>query len=633
MDSLFHSIDWLNSIIWHDYVLYIVMGTGILFTLWSKFGQYRALTHGVAVIRGKYDHHGDPGAINHFQALSAALSATVGLGNIGGVALAIALGGPGAVFWMWMVGIFGMALKMTEVIQAMLYRNLKDPKNPHGGAMYVVRDGFKKINPNLARLGSFIGGVFCVTLLVSTITGGNMFQAWNVAEITHSYFPTIPKILSGIVMTLVTGMVIIGGIQRIGSVTGRLVPLMCGLYLLAALYVVVTNIGEVPQMLKLIFWSAFNPAESTGAFLGGTAGYAFLWGMKRALFSSESGQGSAPIAHAAAKTDEPVREGVVAGLEPFVDTLVVCTLTTLVILLSGAWNRGPESRFSSVPAMKNATRLVVSTPRGEKALVGTVVQKTPDGIGFLEGVPDVGSPYYQFFPTAFVKSEEQIPNQYLPETGVIPEKDRESARVSGVWATNNTIFAVVRKSENDPNTGLNLHRVFGTLVDVDGQLLVAWKPIASNSATLPVMNGTEIYNDFVGAALTGHAFDRVTPGLGMWLVTICCWLFAVSTLISWSYYGEQGMIYIFGSKAVLPYKIIYCALILISTSGYIRTDIQLDAISALGTGVMLWANIPIMWIFGRVAMRSYHDYIHRLDTGKMKAHKAGPFKDVVEGRD
>lgn len=633
MGTFFQIVDSINGILWHNYVLYIVLGTGILFTIWTKFGQYRALTHGVAVIRGKYDHHGVPGAINHFQALSAALSATVGLGNIGGVALAIALGGPGAVFWMWMVGVFGMALKMTEVIQAMLYRNTKDPKNPHGGAMYVVRDGLKKINPTLGKAGSFIGGVFCITLIVSTITGGNMFQAWNVAEITHSYFPTIPKILSGIVMTVLTGMVIIGGIQRIGSVTGRLVPLMCGLYLLAALYVVFSNLGEVPHMLKLIFRSAFNPAESAGAFLGGTAGYAFLWGMKRALFSSESGQGSAPIAHSAAKTDEPVREGIVAGLEPFVDTLVVCTLTTLVILLSGAWNRGPEARFSSVPPMKNATRLVIKSGNSEKVLVGTVIKRDDESIGFFEAIPSVGEPYYQVWPVSSVKSEESISNFYLPETDEIPVKDQNSASISGDWAPNNTLFAVTKKSELDPNTGLNLHRVYGTVAKVDGKLLVAWRPIESNSSIPPVMNGTEIYNDFVGAALTGHAFDRINPGLGMWLVTICCWLFAISTLISWSYYGEQGVIYLLGQKAVLPYKLIYCALILIATSGHFRTDIELDAISALGTGVMLWANIPIMLIFGSIAMRAYHDYIQRLDSGKMKAHRAPALKDVIEGTD
>ncbi len=622
-----------NDILYHDYVLYIVLGTGILFTFWTKFCQYRALTHGVAVIRGKYDREDDPGAINHFQALSAALSATVGLGNIGGVALAIALGGPGAVFWMWMVGIFGMALKATEVMQSMMYRNTKDPKNPHGGPMWVAKEGLKKMNPKLAKLGSFIGGVFCVTLLISTITGGNMFQAWNVAEITHSYFPTVPKIFSGIVMTLITGMVIIGGIHRIGSVTGRLVPFMCGLYLVAAIYVLFAKVGQIPEMLQLIFTCAFNPAESKGAFLGGTAGYSFLWGMKRALFSSESGQGSAPIAHSAAKTDEPIREGVVAGLEPFVDTLVVCTLTTLVILLTGAWNRGPEAFFEKTPTLVNATQLVVTEGDKDRTLIGKIAEKTDQHIDFLNGNPGVGEAFLRRWPLSSVKSEQKSGTYWIPETGEIPTKDRESVRITGPWAENNTIFMVARKQTLDSDTGKNLYRVYGTITPVGERLLVAWKPFESLETAAPEMAGPEVFNDFVGAALTGHAFDRVTPGLGMWLVTICCWLFAVSTLISWSYYGEQGMIYLFGPKSVLPYKVIYCALILISTCGFIKTDIELDAITAMGTGVMLWANIPIMLIFARVTMKAYADYMHRLDTGKMKGHKYPNFVDVIEGQD
>ncbi|NBX76154.1 MAG: amino acid carrier protein [Proteobacteria bacterium] len=633
MEKFIQAVMSANDILYHDYVLYIVLGTGILFTFWTKFCQYRALTHGVAVIRGKYDRKDDPGAINHFQALSAALSATVGLGNIGGVALAIALGGPGAVFWMWMVGIFGMALKATEVMQSMMYRNTKDPKNPHGGPMWVAKVGLKKMNPKLAKLGSFIGGVFCVTLLISTITGGNMFQAWNVAEITHSYFPTVPKIFSGIVMTLITGMVIIGGIHRIGSVTGRLVPFMCGLYLIAAMYVLFSNVGQIPEMLRLIFNCAFNPAESKGAFLGGTAGYSFLWGMKRALFSSEAGQGSAPIAHSAAKTDEPIREGVVAGLEPFVDTLVVCTLTTLVILLTGAWNRGPEAVFEKTPSLINATQVIVRDGDTERTLLGTVVEKTDQYIDFLNGNPGVGEAFLRRWPLSSVKSELKSQTYWIPETEEIPTKDRESARITGPWASNNTIFMVAKKQIVDSDTGKNLYRVYGIITPVGESLRVAWKPFESQEKNPPEMSGPEVFNDFVGAALTGHAFDRVTPGLGMWLVTICCWLFAVSTLISWSYYGEQGMIYLLGPKSVLPYKVIYCALILISTAGLIKTDIELDAITAMGTGVMLWANIPIMLIFGRETMKAYADYMHRLDTGKMKSHKYPNFVDVIEGQD
>ena len=220
MDTLNGVMTELNAILWHDVVLWLLLGTGVIFTLWSGFSQIQALTHGTHVLRGRYDDPDDPGAINHFQALSAALSATVGLGNIGGVALAIALGGPGAVFWMWVVGFFGMTIKLTEVTLSMLYRNTDDPDNPHGGPMWVVSKGAALVSPRLAPLGKAIGGVFCITLLVSTATGGNMFQAWNVAEITHAYFG-IPGIVTGIVLAVLVAMVIIGGIKRIGAVAGR----------------------------------------------------------------------------------------------------------------------------------------------------------------------------------------------------------------------------------------------------------------------------------------------------------------------------------------------------------------------------------------------------------------------------
>ena len=232
----------INGILWHEYVLYAIVATGIVFTFWSGFGQYRALTHGPAVIRGVYDDPNDPGAINHFQALSAALSATVGLGNIGGVALAIALGGPGAVFWMWVIGFLGMSIKLTEVTLSMLYRNTDDPENPHGGPMWVIHHVFRK--KGMPRLGRAIGVIFCVTLLVSTTTGGNMFQAWNVGELTQEYFG-VPSWITGIVLAVIVGSVIIGGIKRIGLVAGTLVPFMVVLYLAAGLYVLAINIGDL----------------------------------------------------------------------------------------------------------------------------------------------------------------------------------------------------------------------------------------------------------------------------------------------------------------------------------------------------------------------------------------------------
>jgi AGCS family alanine or glycine:cation symporter len=232
-------------VIWHDSVLYIVLAVGLLFTIWSGFCQYHALTHGVRVITGRYDDKRDPGAISHFQALSAALSATVGLGNIGGVAVAIALGGPGAVFWMWIVGLAGMALKTTEVTLSMLFRRTDNPEEPSGGPMWVDRRRPRQ-EARARLLGRALGVLFCITLLISTITGGNMFQAWNVGVVTEESFG-VPQPVVGVILAVLVGLVILGGIKRIGAFAGAIVPAMCGLYLIAALYVLALNIDRHPR--------------------------------------------------------------------------------------------------------------------------------------------------------------------------------------------------------------------------------------------------------------------------------------------------------------------------------------------------------------------------------------------------
>lgn len=607
MDALNASLNFINDLLWHDWVLYTVLASGVLFTFWSGFSQFRALTHGSQVLRGRYDTKGAPGAISHFQALSTALSATVGLGNIAGVALAVTLGGPGAVFWMWVIGFFGMALKSTEVILAMLYRQTDDPENPRGGTMWVAKEGFARMG--LPRLGKVTGGIFCVTLIISAITGGNMFQSWNVAEITHGYFPAVPRFLVGLVLAVLVGLVLLGGIKRIGAVAGTLVPFMTGMYLLAALAVIVTRLEDVPGMLRLIVVSGFRPTEASGAFLGGTAGFAFLWGMKRALFSSEAGQGSAPIAHAAAKSDEPVREGLVAGLEPFIDTLVVCTLTALVILLSGAWNRSPDATFSEGSSLRLAHRVEIEQENGRQSLLGSVISRDHEKVVFLNANPGPRSSPYLKLAAAEVRSVSFAEGYWLPKEQKLPGKSPEAQRISGPWVPGATVFMVAQD-------GSASTRIFGSVLEVDGELLVAWKPVAGGAKMR--LQEAGIYSDYIGAALTGHAFDRVFPGVGMWLVTLACWLFAVSTIIGWSYYGEQGVLFLAGPKAVFPYRVGYILAVAVATLGFIRTDKQLDQWTALGTGVMLVANIPIMLVFGHQAMAAYRSYIRRLDAGEMK---------------
>jgi len=555
---------YVNSIIWHDYVLYGIVGTGVLFTVWSGFSQYRALTHGPAVIRGVYDDPGDPGAINHFQALSAALSATVGLGNIGGVALAIALGGPGAVFWMWVIGFLGMGIKLTEVTLSMLYRNTDDPENPHGGPMWVASGALER--GNMAWLGRVIASVFCVTLLVSTATGGNMFQAWNVGELTQEYF-SIPSWITGVVLAVLVGMVIIGGIKRIGKVSATLVPLMVLLYLLAGSYVLAINIADIPAVFALIVKSAFAPTEATGAFVGGTAASAFLFGLKRAVFSNEAGQGSSAIAHSAAKTDEPVREGIVAGLEPFIDTIVVCTFTALIILSTGIWNRGPDVAFAEVPA---ATR---------------------SDAGWL-----------------------------LARTHLTGDE----------WYDGDSVSVVVRAHTRDEV--FDRHKIAGTVRQMGSEFSIDWDVF--DSPAEPVIVGGGYYRSYVGATLTAKAFDSVLPGLGKWLISIAAWLFAISTMISWSYYGEQGVVYLAGEKPVVAYRIAYCSLIIIATLGFVQTDTDLDNVIGIGTGVLVLANIPICWFFGYQAMRAYKDYVARLKSGRMGPdHPPPSLDDLLSGRD
>ena len=525
MDTLNTYVNVLNGILFSDFVIYTLLLTGAVFTLLTLFGQWRAVTHGIDVVRGKYDESDDPGAISHFQALATALSATVGLGNIAGVGLAVALGGPGAVFWMWIIGVLGMALKMTEVTQSMLYRNTDDPKNPHGGPMFVAKYGFERAG--LPMIGSIVGGIFVVTLLISAVTGGNMFQAWNVAETTTNYFGDVQyveRINVGIVLAIITGIVIIGGIRWIGRVASIIVPFMCVIYLIAALYVLAVNITVIPSMLWEIvrLGIGLGDAEPSGAFLGGTFGYALMFGVKRALFSSEAGQGSAPIAHAAARTDEPVREGIVAGLEPLIDTLIVCTITALVIMATGTHSRDPEASFASaddvqvVAVAGQENTWTVQTPAGLPPKSDEA--RTTDAI-------KAGEPDYRFGESFFVIVDaDDDPNtgrSFSRIAGEIPKPDDKAER--------DALLAELPDDATSP-----LPPQWGTITSVKQPVLVS--PADGVPAGL--------FGDYKGSTLTAHAFDRVYPELGKYLITIAVWLFAISTMISWSYYGEQGMVFL-----------------------------------------------------------------------------------------
>jgi len=318
-------------------IVLVLLGGGAFFTVYMRFINVRAFRHAIAVIRGHYDRPEDQGQITHAQALTAALSATVGLGNIAGVAVAVGTGGPGAVFWMMLIAVLGMTSKFVECTLAQVYRRIEPDGTVYGGPMYYLEIGLKE--RGLAPFGKVLGVVFAVLCIGGSFGGGNMFQANQSFRAVAGQLPTglashpaLPW-LFGLALAFLVGLVIVGGIRRIGEVTVRLIPFMALLYCLTCVSILLRHVHAVPDAIHQIFAHAFSVEAGLGGFVG-----IAVTGIRRAVFSNEAGIGSAAIAHSAARTDEPVREGVVAMIGPFVDTIVICFMTAMVVIVTGAWN-------------------------------------------------------------------------------------------------------------------------------------------------------------------------------------------------------------------------------------------------------------------------------------------------------
>ena len=314
-------------------VVWLILGA-IFFTIFMKFVSFRGFKHSIELIRGFYDNPEEPGEVTHFQALTTALSATVGLGNIAGVAIAISLGGPGATFWMIVAGLLGMASKFTECTLGVKYRRIVKG-TVFGGPMYYLSDGLAKRGKWMAKLGLGLSGLFAILVIGGSVGGGNMFQA-NQAFAQLAY--VVPSISDqgfwfGIILAILVGVVIIGGIKSIANVTDKIVPFMAILYVGTALLIILMNISHTGEAFKLIFYGAFSPEAMKGGLIG-----VLIVGFQRAAFSNEAGVGSAAIAHSAVKTDRPITEGFVAILEPFIDTVVICTMTALVLIFTGSYD-------------------------------------------------------------------------------------------------------------------------------------------------------------------------------------------------------------------------------------------------------------------------------------------------------
>lgn len=513
----------------------VLLGTGLFVTLRLGFIQVKGFAHAVAIATGKYDDPNDEGDLKHYQALTTALSATVGIGNIAGVAIAIRLGGPGALFWMWVTAFFGMALKFVECTLALRYRKVHTDGSVSGGPMYYIELG-------LGKKWKWMATTFAAFAVICSFGSGNMNQSNTLADAVQSRFG-VPAIWTALVASIVVGMVIIGGIRRIGKVTAILAPGMAALYVGGALLVLALNIGEIPATFALIFKEAFFPS----ALAGGAAGsfmMTLMWGIRRGLFSNEAGQGSAPIAHATAKTKEPVREGLVASLGPFIDTLVICSMTGLVILMSGAWRDKVESTLP---------------------LDGTAVQIAP--------------------------------SSNLP-AGTVGDTVDVVAGVPG-----RLVFEYLRATVDDV-----------TIVDESGQpwngrLRLTEAGVEVVDGSLPQIRGKAL---LTGAPLTARGFSKALPGQqGDIIVTFAVLLFAISTAISWSYYGDRATEYLMGSRWIPVYRWVYVGFF------FLGAILPLEAVWTFGDvalGLMSFPNLLALVLLAGPTVKMAKEYFSREHT-------------------
>ena len=479
----------------------LLLGTGVFFTFYLKFPQIRYFGFALKVVRGKFDKKDDQGDTSHFQALTTALSGTVGTGNIAGVAFAIHLGGPAALFWMLATAMVGMTTKFVEVTLSHKYREKISDGSMSGGPMYFMKNADFRFFGNKVNL-KWVGIMFAFATVLSSFGTGSLPQINSISNSMFSSFG-IDKMLTGGILAILLGVVIIGGIKRIASITEKLVPFMAVVYIIGAFSVIIFNYQNIVPSFISIFSEVFSGSAAVGGFLGASISFAISRGVNRGLYSNEAGQGSAPIAHASAKTNEPVSEGLVAILEPFIDTIIICTITGLVLLSSGVWNEKHENTFAQADLIFL-----------DKVYTEDKEEDVKDLFNYLNGNSGI--------------------SMYSGNIDVID--GRHSNEISILHA---------RSLAEDILFYNNDEEVFnGTLNVVDGKL--------QNDL---IVKGKSLVHS---APLTAIAFDRGFFGnYGNYIVSIGLLLFAFSTAISWSYYGDRAMTFLFGAGSVVYYRVIY----------------------------------------------------------------------------
>ncbi|HRF02623.1 MAG TPA: alanine/glycine:cation symporter family protein [Pirellulaceae bacterium] len=527
VDSAFkvYLLDPLNYVLFNSFGSEYLFGRKIPFvvawllvaacflTLRMSFVNLRYFWHAIRLTKGDYDDKNDVGEVSHFQALASALSATVGLGNIAGVALAVGAGGPGAIFWMVLIGLLGMTSKFTECTLGQLYRKVNHDGTITGGAMHYLRDGLKE--KGLGALGSFLAILFSILCILASFGGGNSYQVGQSLDVIREAAPILQEgqhpVIYGLIMAFLAGLVIIGGIKSIGRVASIIVPFMCVAYVGMALYILITNAAEVPQAFATIFTNAWSMKAGLGGLLGG-----MVLGIQRAVFSNEAGTGSAAIAHSAAKTDEPVSEGIVALLEPFIDTVLVCTMTGLVVVIAGGtWT--PNEQLASLKIGQETT-ITVQNETGATSEVAQMV-----------------------------------------------DSDYVHAQPLGTW-------------ENE---------AYGPLV----------AQRAGSSVTMAAVTGPK-----------GLPFFR-------YILYGAVVLFAFSTIISWSYYGERCWTSLFGQGSSMVYKILF--LVFTVLGSIVTKGNILDFSDTLILG-MSFPNLLGLYILSGRVKRELDTYGDKLKRGEIK---------------
>ena len=527
-----------------QYFPFFLLGTGLAFTLYLGFPQIRYFNHAWKILAGKYDKPDAEGDATHFQALSTAISGTVGTGNIGGVALAIYLGGPAALFWMWMTAFFGMTTKFVEVSLSHKYRQKDEEGHIVGGPMFVME---KRLNMK------WLAVFFAVATVISSFGTGNLPQSNSIANGVEASFG-IPVWVTGLVLAIALGSVIIGGINRIIQLAEKIVPFMAIVYLLGAMTVVFYNLDQILPSFLSVFSDAFTGSAASGGFLGATFAYAFNRGVNRGLFSNEAGQGSAPIAHAAARADEPISEGMVSILEPFIDTIVICTVTGLVILSSGVWTEKFQIDFQSFDTEFITGIYSEQDERQRQMLFEHLSLSIAD------------DPVESF-------------------TGVIEVTDGRASSGSFTVIHNRSIAENVRYWQAD--------------LPYNGEVIVAQGSIVGDVE----LSGKSLIHS---VDLTMEAFSRGFLGeYGRYIVSIGLVLFAFSTAVAWSYYGDRAMTYLFGVRSVFAYRVVYVIGFFVAA---VADTSLIWLVAAITIAFMTIPNLVTMLILHREMKQEISDY-------------------------